>query len=91
MSCVFLRSDVGRRLVVLLRLGGNLSGGHSTIFWNSRCMNRNSGFALNTSRIASFVGIVVEVLMHAAVLDDHHVAGLPLEYGGRRARRGRGP
>ena len=40
-------------------------------------MNRNSGLALNTSRIASSFGIVVEMLVDAAVLDDHHVAGLP--------------
>ena len=40
-------------------------------------MNRNSGLALNTSRIASSSLRVVEVLMHAAVLDQHHVAGLP--------------
>ena len=40
-------------------------------------MNRNSGFALNTSRIASSSLDVVEVLVHAGVLDQHHVAGLP--------------
>ena len=42
-------------------------------------MNRNSGFALNTSRMRVVVGIVVEVLMHAAVLDEHEVARLPVE------------
>ncbi len=42
-------------------------------------MNRNSGFALNTSSTASFFRIVVEVLMHAAGLDDHDVAGLPVD------------
>ena len=42
-------------------------------------MNRNSGFALNTSRIASSFRIVVEVLVHAAVLDEHDVAGLPVD------------
>ena len=57
--------------------GGSLSVGHSTIFWNSRCMNRNSGFALNTSRMQILVLVVVEMLVHAAVLDQHHVAGLP--------------
>src|SRR5580700_8226828 len=31
--------------------GGSLSVGHSTIFWNRRCMNRNKGFALNTRRM----------------------------------------
>jgi hypothetical protein len=30
--------------------------GYSTVFWNSMCMNRNSGLALNTSRIVSFSG-----------------------------------
>src|SRR5215469_16797292 len=33
--------------------GGSLSVGHSTIFWNRRCMNRNSGLALNTRRMQS--------------------------------------
>ena len=40
-------------------------------------MNRNSGFALNTNRMAGFLLVVVEVLMHAGVLHQHHVAGLP--------------
>src|SRR5579862_1262215 len=31
--------------------GGSLSVGHSTIFWNNKCMNRNSGLALNTRRM----------------------------------------
>ena len=40
-------------------------------------MNRNSGFALNTKRMQILLLVVVEMLVHAAVLDQHHVAGLP--------------
>src|SRR5437763_8399368 len=32
---------------------GSFSVGHSTIFWNSRCLNRNRGFALNTKTMQS--------------------------------------
>ncbi len=40
-------------------------------------MNRNSGLALNTRWMHSSLSRVIEVLVHAAVLDQHHVAGLP--------------
>jgi hypothetical protein len=38
---------------------------------------QEQGLRLEHQQHRLFVGRVVEVLMHAAVLDDHHVAGLP--------------
>ena len=56
---------------------GRVSRG-STVFWNSMFMNMNIGLVLITSARAGLVSRGVEMLVDAVVVDDRHVARLPV-------------
>src|SRR5258706_2336282 len=69
---------VGRRRPILMPLGERVRriGDHLLI---EQVHEQEQRFGLEHQKDRLVVGVVVEVLMHAAVLDEHHIAGLPLD------------
>src|SRR5262249_16398462 len=69
-------SDVGRRLVILLA-GGRIVGRPLDDLLEQEVHEQEQGLRLEHQQDRLVLGVVVEVLVHAAVLDEHHVTGLP--------------
>src|SRR6266566_1196315 len=72
-----LRSDVGRRFEILMA-GRQLVGRPFDHFLKQQVHEQKQRLRLEHQKNAVLVFVVVEMLVDAAVLDQHYVAGLPL-------------
>src|SRR5215472_8554859 len=73
-----LRSDVGRRFEILMA-GRQLVGRPFHHFLEKQVHEQKQRLRLEYQQNAILVLVVIEMLVHAAVLDQHHVAGLPFD------------